>query len=336
LTGDDFGHVVREMTVMGVWPMLIHTNYAEWALLMQVNLDGMEVWDAIDPGCGSRKNNHIALGALLCGVPLEMWPLLAKKKIAQEAWEVVRSLRIGSDRVKAVNVQRLMIEFKNSTSKEGELVDEFGMRIESLAENLHTLGESITDVCMVKKMLRVLPKKFSQIAASIETLLDINSLTVEDLVSRLKPSGDRATMDSVTDQVGRLMLTEEEWLSNYRHRLNSKSSSLGGGDKSGSYNFGKQKEAIQGDKKDPVVKLTSEGTPCRKGRCRNCGIYGHWKQDCKRPRKDHEEEAHHVQADADQPVLLLTTMKAMHVEKSQRNIALVKTVDPLGHASEQR
>jgi hypothetical protein len=54
-----------------------------------------------------------------------------------------------------------MTEFENATFKEGELVDEFGMRIESLAENLRALGESITDARVAKKMLRVLPKKFS-------------------------------------------------------------------------------------------------------------------------------------------------------------------------------
>jgi hypothetical protein len=81
----DSGHLVKEMTAMGVWPMLTRTNYAKWALMMQVNLEGMEVWDAIDPGGGSRKNDSVALGALLRGVPPEMWSLLAKKKTAKEA-----------------------------------------------------------------------------------------------------------------------------------------------------------------------------------------------------------------------------------------------------------
>jgi hypothetical protein len=147
-------------------------------------------------------------------------------------------------------------------------------------------------------------------------LLDINSLMVEDLVSRLKPSEDKVTIDSVTEQAGRLMLTEEEWLSKYHHHLNSESSSSGGGDRSGSYNSSKQKAVVHSDQKDPMVKLTSEVTPHRKGRCRNCGIYGHWKQDCKHPRKDHREEAHHVQDDADQPALLLATVKSVHVEKA--------------------
>jgi hypothetical protein len=54
-----------------------------------------------------------------------------------------------------------MTEFENITFKEGELIDEFDMRIESLAENLRALDETITDARVAKKMLRVLPKKFS-------------------------------------------------------------------------------------------------------------------------------------------------------------------------------
>jgi hypothetical protein len=212
-----------------------------------------------------------------------------------------------------------MMEFENITFKEGELIDEFGMRIQSLAENLRALGETITDARVAKKMLRLLPKKFSQITVSIETLLDIDSLTVEDLVSRLKPSEDRVTIDSVIEQTGRLMmLTEEEWLSKYRHHQNSESSSSsGGGDKGSSFSSGKQKAGGHNDMKEPIVKMTSEGMPRRKGRCRNCGIYGHWKQHCKCPKKDRREEVHHVQADTDQPVLLLETVNAVCVEELQ-------------------
>jgi hypothetical protein len=36
--------------------------------------------------------------------------------------------------------------------------------------------------------MRVLPKRFSQITASIETLLNVNTMMVEDLMNRLKLS----------------------------------------------------------------------------------------------------------------------------------------------------
>ncbi|CAD6262136.1 unnamed protein product [Miscanthus lutarioriparius] len=55
------------------------------------------------------------------------------------------------------------------------------------------------------------------------------------------------------------------------------------------------------------------GTPRRKGHCRNCGIYGHWAEDCKKPKKERREEAHHAQADADQPAILLATVNVVHV-----------------------
>jgi hypothetical protein len=44
------------------------------------------------------------------------------------------------------------------------------------------------------------------------------------------------------------------------------------------------------------VKLTLEGTPRCKGRCRNCGIYGHWAEDCKRPKKDKKKDVKQPEA----------------------------------------
>jgi hypothetical protein len=52
----------------------------------------MKVWDTIDLGGDSWKNDRVALGALLRGVPPEMWSLLAKKKTTKEACETVRSM----------------------------------------------------------------------------------------------------------------------------------------------------------------------------------------------------------------------------------------------------
>jgi methylthioribose-1-phosphate isomerase len=129
-----------------------------------------------------------------------MWSILAKKKTIKEAWEAVRNMRIRSDHVKTANAQCLMMEFENITFKDGEMVDEFDMCIESLAESLRALRETLTDARLVKKMLHVLPKQFSQITASIETLLDVNTMKVEDLVSRLKLSEDRIVVKEIIKQ----------------------------------------------------------------------------------------------------------------------------------------
>ena len=105
----------------------------------------------------------------------------------------------------------------------------------------------------MRKLLRSLPKRFSQIGVSIETLLDVNTMTIEDLVGRLKAAEeDRLDVDSVTERAGRLLLSEEEWLSKYRHRLTPDGSSSGGGEKKHG-GSGKKMGGARGDKKEPVV-----------------------------------------------------------------------------------
>ncbi|CAD6236912.1 unnamed protein product [Miscanthus lutarioriparius] len=78
------------------------------------------------------------------------------------------------------------------------------------------------------------------------------------------------------------------------------------------------------------------GTPRRKGRCRNCGIYGHWAEDCKKPKKDRKEEAHNVQADTDQPTILLATVNAVHVSPRDVEPSARRTVCHQVHLNEEK
>jgi len=85
-------------------------------------------------------------------------------------------------------------------------------------------------------------------------------------------------------------------------------------------------------RKIPSSKLTTMGTPRRKGRCRNCGIYGHWAEDCKKPKKERNEEAHHTQVDAEQPAILLATVNV--VRAHARDVAHAHDVEPVrGHVN---
>ena len=175
-----------------VWPMLTRSNYAEWAMLMEINYEAMEIWEVIDPRTNVRRSqDRQAMGALMRSVPKEMWGTLGAKKTVKEVWEVVKIMRIGADRVKEVNVQKLIREFENIEFKEGESVEDFGMRITNLVTNIKSLGESIDDTRVVKKFLRVVPPRFNQVAVSIEMFCEMKDLTVEDLVGRLRAAEDR-------------------------------------------------------------------------------------------------------------------------------------------------
>jgi hypothetical protein len=113
-------------------------------------------------------------------------------------------------------------DFNDITFKDGESVDDFSLRIVGLANQVRTLGWDISDADIIAKMLQVVPDHLSQIAIAIETFLAVDTLSVEEVVGRLRQVEERRKKklgmsptpptDQIYDKQGRLLLSEEEWL----------------------------------------------------------------------------------------------------------------------------
>jgi hypothetical protein len=196
-----------------VYPTLTTTNYIEWAMIMKINLRAQGLWEAV---CGMGEPNDredmAALSALLRAVPPEMVPVLANKDTSKEAWEAVKLMRMGVNRARTATAQRLRKEFEQIAFKDGESLDSFGMRITNLANNLRSLGDDVDEVKIVQKFLREVPKQYSQIACSIETLLDLEGMSVEELIGHLRSAEERCAIGGADDSGSKLLLTEEEWI----------------------------------------------------------------------------------------------------------------------------
>jgi hypothetical protein len=231
-------------------------------MLMQCNYEALEIWGVIDPGTNpKRSQDRQAMSVLLRSLPKEMWQSLGRHKMVKEAWEVVKVMRLGADRVMEVNAQRLLREFENIAFKDGESIEEFAMRINNLVGNLKTLGETVEDVRVVKKFLRVVPARFTQMVVSIEMFCDLKTMTVDELMGRLRMGEDWLDdkVNQIVDKAGRLLLTEEDWLEKHKHRFHTGAKPGGGGGSGGSK---KGKAAARSDGgPSGEVKLTSEGTP---------------------------------------------------------------------------
>lgn len=204
-----------------MWPMLTRSNYQEWSSHIQCNLEAKFLWDVITDDKIERRQDWLALGAMLRGVPSEMHPMLLSKKTVKEAWEAIKSMCLGADRVKAVSAQKLLAEFESITFKAGETIEEFAIRITKISTDLSGLGDkSVDEKRVVRKFLRVVPARYNQIAVAIEMFCDLDTLSIEELIGRLRAAEERfeSTVKKVTKKT-------DEWTTKNKSRFVSESSS---------------------------------------------------------------------------------------------------------------
>ncbi|KAE8783822.1 putative lectin receptor kinase [Hordeum vulgare] len=185
---------IQERLVPGgttVWPMLTPTNYFEWSMLMQINMEANLMWNAVEGNLSSVPNDKAVLATILRSVPPEMVGAIVVKKTTKEAWDTIKTMRMGVARVREATAQQLCSEFLSIAFRDGETLDAFGMRITLLVYNLRSLGDTMDEVRVVQKFLRVIPSRYMQIALATETMLDLNTLSVEELVGRLRSAEER-------------------------------------------------------------------------------------------------------------------------------------------------
>lgn len=74
------------------------------------------------------RTNKIALTSIYQGIPEDILLSLAEKKTAKEAWEAVKIMCQGVQRVKTARVQTLKAEFEVMTMKDTNSLDDFYLK----------------------------------------------------------------------------------------------------------------------------------------------------------------------------------------------------------------
>jgi hypothetical protein len=257
-------------------PELTPANYTVWAIKVEAILDAQGVWEAVSPVDGAtvdEKKNKMARAQLLGALSEDILMQVSGKKTAKEVWESLMTRFVGADRVKAARLSTLRGEFDRLYMAEEERLDDFAGKISGMAARYASLGSTLSDADMVKKLLDTVPDRLYNAVARIEQFCDPEKMAFEEALGRLKAFEERSRRRAQAQaggerSDGQLLLTADQREARRRQR--------GGGH----------------DHDD-------DGARGRRGRCYNCGVRGHFSHDCPEPKK---EKA--LLADIDEPALL--------------------------------
>jgi uncharacterized membrane protein YgcG len=89
------------------------------------------------------------------------------------------------------------------------MIDNFGVHINSLTTQLAVLEATYIDEEIVRCFLQALPPRFDQITTSIETLLDLDDVSLDELIDQLKLVEEKMNRDD-KESVARLNLMEDK------------------------------------------------------------------------------------------------------------------------------
>jgi hypothetical protein len=95
-------------------PMLTKSNYSIWAIKMKALMRREKIWDSVeaeDVKAVNKTMDQKALTAIYQGIPEDMISLIAEKRTSAEAWETIKTNRLGDDRIKEVREPTLKSEF---------------------------------------------------------------------------------------------------------------------------------------------------------------------------------------------------------------------------------
>jgi hypothetical protein len=199
-------------------------------------------------------------------------------------------MRIGDDRVREVAVQHLLRQFETIEIKEEESIEDYSMHLSGMVQHLAMLGETVTEQKVVDKFLHSVPHKYKQIVVAIQTLLDVETLTLVNMTGRLKATEDELEAPSVlVNHAGKLYLSEEAW---EKWKLREESSGDGSSSRGGGGGHGANRGRGRGRGNGGNNRDSSGSSPPRPGKvghdqCRKCGKKEHWARVCRyKPKRE--------------------------------------------------
>ncbi|GKB68315.1 hypothetical protein Tco_0929727 [Tanacetum coccineum] len=129
---------------------------------MQIILEANGLWETIEPNDKTQADNKkdkTAIAFLYQALPEEQQLQITKHKTAKAIWDALKIRHIGEVRVQQARLQTLKSEFEMLHMKEDETIDAFTTKLTTLVNKAASLGHTIEDEELVRKLLNAVPDR---------------------------------------------------------------------------------------------------------------------------------------------------------------------------------
>ncbi|GKB94562.1 zinc finger, CCHC-type containing protein [Tanacetum coccineum] len=282
-------------------PMLKGANYTTWAIRMQIILEANGLWEMIEPletTQSDNKKDKTAIAFLYQALPEEQLLQITKHKTAKAIWDALKTRHIGEERVQQARLQTLKSEFEMLHMKEDETIDTFTGKLTTLVNKAASLGHTIEDSVVVRKLLNAIADKFLQIVASVEQYSDLDEMSVDEAIGRLKTFEERIKSKKKipVDSQESLMFTRHEGQTKpFRER--------------GRFNQSRGREQDKNNyKREERASFEEDTRDKSQVTCYRCHKLGHYAYECPNKRKNQiRGESNLIEEDLE-PTLLMATI----------------------------
>uniref|UniRef100_A0A6N2LU72 Uncharacterized protein n=1 Tax=Salix viminalis TaxID=40686 RepID=A0A6N2LU72_SALVM len=224
-------------------PQFNGANYDFWAVKMETILIAYDLWDIVEglpqlqqnPGAESdsigegseaestpeekhaatRKNkikNAKALSIIQGALSDDLFPRIRNERTAKGAWEILKREFRGDKKVRAVKLQAIRAEFEYMKMSDEEDLDDYLAKFFDIINNLKSLGEDVSEMRIVQKLLMSLSRRYKSIVSIIEETRDLEILRTEEVVASVKVFDRREGLYNEREkQRGSRMKTNQGW-----------------------------------------------------------------------------------------------------------------------------
>jgi len=132
------------------------------------------------------KKHHKIRGSLVTAIPKAEYMKMSDKSTAKAMFASLCANYEGRKKVKEAKALMLVYQYELFKMKDDESIEQMYSRFQTLVSGLQILKKSYVASDHVSKILRSLPARWRPKFTAIEEAKDLNTLSVEDLVSSLK------------------------------------------------------------------------------------------------------------------------------------------------------